>query len=164
MTSSCGEMAKKLFSIHLTSKNVLFSLGQKFLSGTKMFFLIFTAFSQYQWLISLQLGYFISLQFIWKSNGKKTFAVKAFFRVENGIFPHGKRLSLEKGLFPHGKRLSLEKGLFPLEIQVNCNGQCPTAKEGIAPAIAGDLLIRFQNWTSEVGVLSLAPALDQSRY
>ena len=30
-------MAKKLFSIHFTSKNVLFSLGQKFLSGTKMF-------------------------------------------------------------------------------------------------------------------------------
>ena len=30
-------MAKKLFSIHFTSKNVLFSLGQNFLSGTNMF-------------------------------------------------------------------------------------------------------------------------------
>ena len=30
-------MAKKLFSIHFTSKNVLFRLGQNFLSGTKMF-------------------------------------------------------------------------------------------------------------------------------
>ena len=30
-------IAKKLFSIHFTSKNVLFSLGQNFLSGTKMF-------------------------------------------------------------------------------------------------------------------------------
>ena len=30
-------MAKNLFSIHFTSKNVLFNLGQNFLSGTKMF-------------------------------------------------------------------------------------------------------------------------------
>ena len=29
-------MAKKLFSINFTSKNVLFCLGQKFLSGTKV--------------------------------------------------------------------------------------------------------------------------------
>ena len=51
-------------------------------------FLIFTAFSQYQWLISLQLGYFISLQFIWKSNGKKTFYCESFFPCGNGSFLH----------------------------------------------------------------------------
>ena len=69
-----------------------------------------------------------------------------------GIFPHGKMLSLEKGLLPCGKwdfstrkKAFSREGLFPLEVQVNCNEQCPTAKEGIAPAIAGDLLIRFQN-------------------
>ena len=33
-----------------------------------------------------------------------------------------------------------------------------------APAEAGDVLIRIQIWASEVGVLSLAHALDQSRY
>ena len=47
------------------------------------------------------------------------------------------------GIFPHGKKLSLEKGLFPLEVQVDCNEQCPAAKEGVAPAIAGDLLMKL---------------------
>ena len=95
---------------------------------------------------------------------KRPLPWKPFFRVENGIFPHGKRLSLEKGLFPHGKRLSLEKGLFPLEIQVNCNGQCPAAKKVLLQRLPETFWsYSVQIWV-KLAVLSLVLALDQSRY
>ena len=37
-------------------------------------------------------------------------------------------------------------------------------KERVAPAVAGDVLTRFQISESELGVPSLALALDQSRF
>ena len=97
----------------------------------QMLFLIFTIFSQYQWAFYLQLGYFISLQFIREIKWKKELC-------RESLFPCG------KWDFSTRKKAFSREGLFPLEIQVNCIEQSPTAKEGVAPAIAGDLLIKMR--------------------
>ena len=100
--------------------------------------MIFTVFSQYQWVFYLQLGYFISLQFIWKSSGKKTFAVKT-------LFPCGKwDFSTRKKAFSRERSFSTWDSS---ELQ----WAMPSCKEGVAPADAGDLLIMFSSDLSKVG-------------
>ena len=80
-------------------------------------FLIFTAFSQYQWVVSLQLGYFISQQFTWKSSGKKTFYCESFF-------PCG------KWDFSTRKKAFTAKVFFPFDFQMNCSEiKYPSCKE-----------------------------------
>ena len=84
------------------------------LTTIKVIFLIFTIFSQYQWVFYLQLGYFVSLQFTRKSGGKKTFICESLWKKafsREGLFLWG------NVIFPQGKRLSLEKGLFPLHLK-----------------------------------------------
>ena len=104
---------------------------------TTSFFLIFTVFSQYQWVFYLQLGYFISLQFIWKSSGKKTFAVKT-------LFPCGKW-----DFSTRQKAVSRERS-FSTWDSSELQWAMPSCKEGVAPADAGDLLIIFSSNSSKV--------------
>ena len=71
--------------------------------------------------------YFIAihLEIKWKKDlcRENPFSVwkMGFFHTEKGF--------LQRKAFPN-----------PLEVQVNCSEQCPATKEGVAPAIAGDLL------------------------
>ena len=62
-------------------------------------FLIFTAFSQYQCVVSLQLGNFISQQFTRKSSGKKTFYCESFFPCGKWDFSTRKKAFSRERLF-----------------------------------------------------------------
>ena len=68
----------------------------------------------------------------------------AFFLMEK-CFLQRKAFSVWKMGFFHTEKGLLQRKAFSTPLEVNCSEQCPTAEEGVAPAIAGDLLIRFQN-------------------
>ena len=115
-------------------------LASWYVQHIESIFLIFTVFSQYQWVFYLQLGYFISLQFTRKSSGKKTFICESLFPCGKWDFSTRKKAFSREGFFPHGKRLSLEKAFFHLKFKwiAVSNAQL---QEGVAPAVAGDLLM-----------------------
>ena len=66
-------------------------------------FLIFTVFSQYQWVFYLQLGHFISLQFIREIKWKKELCRESLFPCGKWDFSTRKKAFSRDSIFPCGK-------------------------------------------------------------